>query len=194
VLPTLVAMARSLAAGVLLAVCCLASCEKADSSGGPAKNNPSPPTNDAVSAAGHLNHAQPKLRTMKLWLGAKEIAAELAITKVQIMTGMMFRKEMGEDEGMLFVFAQPQKAAFYMRNTYVPLSVAYIDTQGVIAEIHDLEPLNENPVFAKTDNIQFVLEMRRGWFERNGIATGAVVRTEHGSLPETFFKKRGSDL
>lgn len=130
---------------------------------------------------------------MKLWLGAKEITAELAITEVQIMTGMMFRKEMAESEGMLFVFSQPQRTSFYMKNTYVPLSCAYIDTEGVISEIHDLEPLNETPVPAKTKNIQFVLEVKRGWFERNGIGVGGVVRTEHGSLPETFFKKR-SDL
>jgi uncharacterized protein len=178
-----------LRAGVLLTVCCLASCEKADSSGGQTKTPARAPTN-AVSSAGHLNQAQPKLRTMKLWLGPKEIAAELAITPVQIFTGMMFRKEMGENDGMLFVFSQPQRVAFYMKNTYIPLSCAYIDTEGVIAEIHDLEPLNENPVSAKTDNIQFVLEVKRGWFERNGIAAGTVVRTEHGSLPETFMKRR----
>ena len=181
-------MARYLRVGILLTACCLASCEKADSSGGQPKSALRAPTN-AVPATGHLNHAQPKLRTMKLWLGPREIAAELALSPVQIYTGMMFRKEMGQNDGMLFVFSQPVRVAFYMKNTYVPLSAAYINSDGVIAEIHDLEPLNETPVPAKTDDIQFVLEVNRGWFERNGIAIGTVVRTEHGSLTDTFKQR-----
>lgn len=140
----------------------------------------------------HLEHAQPKLRTMKLWLGSKEIIAELAITQTEIATGMMFRDKMDENEGMLFIFGQPHRTSFYMKNTYLPLSCAYIDKDGTILEIHDLKPLDEKPVDARTDQIQYVLEVKQGWFERNGVAVGAVVRTEHGSLAETFFR-RGED-
>ena len=126
---------------------------------------------------------------MKLWLGPKEVTAELALSLVEIQTGMMFRKEMGENEGMLFVFPRPHRTAFYMKNTYVPLTCAYIDAEGAIAELHDLEPLNQTPVEARTDNVQYVLEMKRGWFEKNKIGVGTVLRTEHGSLPDTFFRK-----
>jgi uncharacterized protein len=125
-----------------------------------------------------------------LWMGAKEVVAELALTPVQVATGMMFRKDMGEDEGMLFVFGQPHRTSFYMKNTLIPLTCAYIDSEGVVTEIHDLEPKNETPVPAKSDKIQYVLEMNRGWFDKNKIGVGTVVRTEHGTLPETFFKKR----
>ena len=182
-------MAKYARMAVLMAVCGLASCDRGQTSDGVMKVVRPAPTN-ASPVSMHLNHAQPKLQTMKLWLGAKEVVAELALTPVQIATGMMFRKEMGEDEGMLFVFGQPHRTSFYMKNTILPLTCAYIDSEGVIAELHDLEPKNETPVPAKSDNIQYVLEMNRGWFEKNKISVGTVIRTEHGTLPETFFKKR----
>lgn len=142
----------------------------------------------------HLNHAQSKLRTMKLWLGPKEISAELAITETEIATGMMFRDKMEETEGMLFIFGRPHRASFYMRNTYVPLSLAYIDSEGAILEIHDAKPLDETPIFARSEQVQYVLEMKQGWFDRNGVRVGMVVRTEHGSLPETFFRRGNEKL
>ena len=114
----------------------------------------------------------------------------MAMSLPQIMTGMMFRKEMAENEGMLFVFGRAHRASFYMRNTLIPLSCAYIDPEGTILEIHDMKPLDESAIEASVDNILYVLEMKQGWFERNKVATDSVVRTESGSLPETFFKKR----
>jgi len=135
-------------------------------------------------------NAQPKLQTVKLWLGSQEVMAELAVTLPQIMTGMMFRKEMAEHEGMLFVFSRPHRASFYMRNTLIPLTCAYIDSEGVILETHDMKPLDESSIEAASENVQYVLEMNKGWFERNKVSTGAVVRTEFGSFPETFMRRR----
>ena len=172
---------------VLLVLC---GCEQS-----PPKSTPVQSTNRSLlfsDTPGHLDHAQPRLRTMKLWLGPKEITAELAINDVERNTGMMFRDKMEENEGMLFIFPQPALVSFYMRNTYVPLSCAYIGPDGTILEIHDLKPLDETPVYAKSDQIQYVLEVKQGWFERNGVRVGTVVRTEHGSFPETFFR-RGND-
>lgn len=134
--------------------------------------------------------AQPKLRTLKLWLGSEELHAEIALTLEQVRTGMMFRTNMAETEAMLFVFARPHQAGFWMKNTYVPLSAAYLDPEGVILEIHDLEPRNTNTAFASTDRVQYVLETTQGWFNRHNISTGAVVRTELGSLRETFFTRK----
>lgn len=140
---------------------------------------------------GHLTHAQSRLPTIKLWLGAEELTAELARTELQIRTGMMFRTNLVETEGMLFVF--PPEAIgpkdFYMRNCVVPLSAAYITPDGTIAEIIELEPGNEVGVRSKTSNLQYVLEVSRGWFERHNIRTGAVIRTERGSLHDTFFAR-----
>jgi uncharacterized membrane protein (UPF0127 family) len=103
---------------------------------------------------------------------------------------MMFRKEMNENEAMLFVFAQPYQASFYMRNTLIPLSCAYIDTEGQILEIHDLKPMDETPIEAASANVRYVLETKQGWFERNKIGVGTLVRAETGSLTETFFGRR----
>jgi uncharacterized protein len=157
------------------------------------KNDVTPPPDGAQSTnppAPYLDRAQPKLATMKLWIGAQEMTAELALTHTQVSTGMMYRKEMSENEGMLFVFARPHRASFYMRNTIIPLSAAYIDAEGMIMEIHDLKPLDETPVEANSDNVRFVLETRQGWFKSNNIGIGTVIRTERGSLQETFFGKR----
>ncbi len=132
-------------------------------------------------------HAQAKLPTMMLWLGAEQLKTELALTEKQEMTGMMFRTNMAENEAMLFVFPQPQQVAFWMKNTILPLSAAYIDPDGVIQEIHKLKPLDTNSVIAASDQIQFVLETKQGWFKRHNVGIGAVVRTERGSLRQTFF-------
>jgi uncharacterized membrane protein (UPF0127 family) len=90
---------------------------------------------------------------------------------------------------MLFVFPQPMQAAFWMKNTLVPLSAAYIDPEGTILEIHDLQPLNTNAVVASSFHIQYVLETKQGWFARNNVNTGMVVQTERGPLQSTFFRQ-----
>ena len=138
----------------------------------------------------YLDHAQPRLSTIKLWLGSQELVTEVARTQTEVATGMMFRKAMNENEAMLFVFAQPYQASFYMRNTIIPLSCAYLDTEGEILEIHDLKPMDETPVQAASANVRYVLETKQGWFDRNKIGVGTVVRAEAGSLTETFFGRR----
>jgi uncharacterized protein len=148
-----------------------------------AESSPGP-----VSASTEPTQAQPKLRTMKLWIGPEEINAELALTPQQVRTGMMFRTNtLPEDAGMLFPLPYTQRASFWMKNCPVPLSAAYIDPNGVIQEIHTLEANNTNAVDATSDNIRFVLETSQGWFERHHIGVGTSVSTEHGNLMDTFF-------
>jgi uncharacterized membrane protein (UPF0127 family) len=127
---------------------------------------------------------------MKLWLGAEEMVAELALTGEQTQTGMMFRTNMAENAGMLFVFPEPFRAKFWMKNCPLPLSAAYIDPDGVILEIRDLQPQNTNSVVAASERVQYVLETNQGWFERHKVTAGMVVRTERGTLVDTFFGKR----
>src|SRR5688572_27982738 len=81
---------------------------------------------------------QPKLPTVKLWVGTNQVTAEIASTHQQIQTGMMFRTNMADLEGMIFVFPQPTQVAFYMRNTLIPLSCAYIDPEGTILETFEM--------------------------------------------------------
>jgi hypothetical protein len=135
-------------------------------------------------------HAQPKLPTMKIYLGAETVAAELALTEKEEMTGMMFRTNIQDSDSMLFVLPEPQRASFWMKNCPESISAAYISPDGVIQEIHHLEKNDTNPVVAATDNIQFVLETSDGWFARHNVNTGAVIRTEKGSLAETFLQRQ----
>jgi len=140
-----------------------------------------------AASPGEPTQAQGTLPTLKLWLGAEEITAEQALSSIQIQTGLMFRKEMPENHGMLFVFDHPHRASFWMRNTVLPLTCAYIDPDGVILEIRDMKPLDEAAIQAASDRVQFVLEMNQGWFSRHKVSAGMVVRTERGSLQETYF-------
>ena len=136
-----------------------------------------------------ITKAQPRLPSLKLLIGSPpiEVTAEMAISQQQIATGLMHRKSLGENEGMLFIFAEPKKAAFYMRNTIVPLTVAYIGSSGIIMELHDLEPLNEMPVEAQSEWVRFVLEMPRDWFKKNGITEAQKVHAAKGTLLDVFF-------
>jgi uncharacterized membrane protein (UPF0127 family) len=164
-----------------VAVCggCAGGCNKPASPASPPVADPSLPT-----------AAQPKLQTMKLWLGAEEMIAELALTGVQMQTGMMFRTNLAENAGMLFALPVPQRASFWMKNCPLPLSAAYIDPDGVILEIRDLQPYNTNSVVAASDRVQFVLETNQGWFQRHRVTPGTVVRTERGTLMDLFYIKQ----
>lgn len=139
---------------------------------------------------GHLMHAQPPLPTIKLWLGSQEVVAEVARRPVEIATGMMFRDHLPEGHGMLFVFPTADRRSFWMRNCRIPLSAAYIDPEGIILEVVDLEPMDERPVPSQSDRVQYVLEVPRNWFRKHGLGPGTLIRTERGSLRETFFVSR----
>ena len=87
----------------------------------------------------------------------------------------MHRATLGPNEGMLFIFDFPQQVAFWMKNTPVPLSVAYIDSTGTIMEIYDMQPLSEALFPSTSPAVLYALEMRQGWFGQNGIKPGTVV-------------------
>jgi uncharacterized membrane protein (UPF0127 family) len=132
---------------------------------------------------------QSGLPRIKLFLGAKELNTELALTTEAIQKGMMWRTNVPETDAMLFVFGRPHQTAFWMKNVPMDIDVAYLDPEGAILEIHKLNRQDTNPVPAKVSNVQFALETAVGWFQRNGIGPGVLVRTERGSLQETFFRK-----
>jgi len=134
--------------------------------------------------------AQPKLPTMKLYIGSQEMIAELALTPVQQQTGMMFRTNMDQNAGMLFPLPYTQRASFWMKNCPYHLAGAYIDAEGIIQEIRDLQPYNTNSVVAASDNIRFVLETPHDWFEKHHVGPGVAIVTERGPLMQTFFPKR----
>ncbi len=149
-----------------------------------------PVTVSPLADPGEPTAAQPKLQTLKLYVGANELDTELALTIQQIRTGMMFRTNMPENTAMLFVLPQPQVAAFWMKNCPLPLSVAYIDSDGIIREIHDMEPHNTNSIVSASGDIRFALETPQGWFQRHHVDPGVAVATERGTLRQTFLGNR----
>jgi uncharacterized membrane protein (UPF0127 family) len=164
---------------LLLAAALLAGCHKSEN------DAPPPSVDDQLPT-----YAQPKLRTMKMYLGAETLDAELALSPREQQTGMMFRTNVTDESAMLFVLSQAIRApnGFWMTNCPVSLSAAYIGPDGVIEEIHHLEKNDNAPVVATNDNIVFVLEVNDGWFARHNINPGTVIRTEKGSLRETFWR------
>jgi uncharacterized membrane protein (UPF0127 family) len=131
-------------------------------------------------------HAQGKLPTLRLWLGSAELSTEMALTPIQQVTGMMFRTNLDQNSGMIFPLPYPQRASFWMTNCPLPLSAAYIDPQGQILELHELHANDANSVEAEAKNVLYVLEVNQGWFVRHHIEPGTFVRTERGTLQETF--------
>jgi uncharacterized membrane protein (UPF0127 family) len=115
---------------------------------------------------------QPRLRTIDLQAGIHIIKAELAITPEQQATGMMFRKEMGTNEGMLFVNEEPGLRCFWMRNTLIPLSIAFIADDGRIVNIADMEPRSEKS-HCSAQPVRYALEMNLGWFAKRGLKAGS---------------------
>ena len=103
--------------------------------------------------------------------GKVTIKAEIALTPAQQQQGLMYRKTLKDGEGMLFIFDRDQILSFWMKNTLIPLSVAYIANDGKILEIHDMEPGNLSPVSSSRSG-RYALEVPQGWFGRAGIVPG----------------------
>lgn len=114
------------------------------------------------------------LPIIELKIGKNLIKAEVASTPASQQLGLMYRKEMPEQQGMLFVFDQKAGHCFWMRNTLLPLSIAFIDDDGKIVNIEEMKPQTENnhcPLKA----IRFALEMNAEWFNKRQIGQGRVV-------------------
>ena len=103
-----------------------------------------------------------------------ELKAEIADDHLTRARGLMGRKHLPEDHGMLFVFDRPDELGFWMSNTYLPLSIAFLDSSGKILQIEDMVPLSTKSVKAK-DICTYALEVNEGWFSRNNIQIGAQV-------------------
>jgi uncharacterized protein len=180
-------LGRLLAALLLVGAGC-GSAEQPDAKATAPKPAPPSASTNSLAARTSPTEAQPKLRTIKLWLGQEELITEIAVRPKEIETGMMHRKSMEENEAMLFIMPYVHQVSFWMRNTLVPLSCGYIDPEGNLLEIYDMKPLDETPIPAKSDKIRYVLEVKQGWFQRHNIQPGTKVRTEAGTLQKTFFR------
>jgi uncharacterized membrane protein (UPF0127 family) len=99
------------------------------------------------------------------------IKAEIARTQAEQQRGLMFRKSLDDGRGMLFVFDREQILSFWMQNTLIPLSIAYIRSDGSILEIKDMIPLDESTV-RSSRSVRYALEAPQGWFDRVGVKPG----------------------
>ena len=103
---------------------------------------------------------------------------QIAITPEELSQGLMFRNNLDKNHGMLFTFDYPKKMSFWMKNVPIPLDIGYFDFNGRLIEIQSLYPYDEKPVFSKSHNIQYALEMNEGWYHRNKIKTGSYIDLE----------------
>ena len=125
--------------------------------------------------------AQPPLPAVALRVGSHAVTAEVADNDSSRTCGLMFRESLTTDAGMLFVMPSVGPVGFWMRNTKIPLSIAYIDPQGTIVEIQDMEPKSEKVVRSVFPRIAYALEMSVGWFTKNNVWPGEQI----SGLPPT---------
>nr|WP_233575588.1 DUF192 domain-containing protein [Noviherbaspirillum saxi] len=117
--------------------------------------------------------------TISLTAGIHVIKAEVAAKDAERQQGLMYREKMGVNEGMVFLFEAPAGVCMWMKNTYIPLSVAFIDDDGKIINIEDMQPQTTESHCAKKP-IRYALEMNQGWFKQKNIKPGMVI----GGLPK----------
>lgn len=110
-----------------------------------------------------------------LYINEKEIWVEVAKTPAERAKGLMGRKHLGQEEGMFFIFETEDYHAFWMKDTLIPLSIAFIDKSGRIVEIADMKPLSLDS-HSPPKPVLYTLEMKKGWFSMNGIKVGDMVR------------------
>jgi len=115
-----------------------------------------------------------------LYVGETPVTCEIADSVEKRAEGLMYRKNLDTDKGMLFVFQKEQRLSFWMKNTFLPLSIAYIDKYGEIKEIHDMTPQSEKPVNSRYE-VMFALEVNQGFFKENRIFEGDRI-----SFPDSF--------
>ena len=115
---------------------------------------------------------QLNLQRVKLSAGINVIDAQLALTPEQRQIGLMLRKDMPQHEGMLFIFEQPSQQCFWMKNTLLPLTAAFVADDGTIINLADMKPQTTDS-HCSTQPVRYVLEMNQGWFAKKGIKAGS---------------------
>jgi len=119
-------------------------------------------------AAAQLN------QVVDLSVGMYRLRAEVAASEEEREIGLMYRKSMPPQAGMLFVFPTNAVHCFWMKNTLLPLSIAFIDENGKIADIADMKPQTED-THCPSKPVRYALEMNQGWFRSHGVAVGAMI-------------------
>jgi uncharacterized membrane protein (UPF0127 family) len=119
-------------------------------------------------------NSRARLPTIDLMVGGARIEAEVADEDSERIQGLMYRDQLSKDSGMLFVYAASEELMFWMKNTKIPLSVAFINVDSQIVRIADLKPHDLESTSSEQQAL-YALEMRRGWFDEHGVTEGARV-------------------
>lgn len=117
--------------------------------------------------------AQEKPR-IPISIQGKKLMVEVAQTEKEKALGLMYREHLGKDEGMLFIYEQEEILSFWMKNTRIPLSIAFLDRNGKIVDIQDMQPFSLKVHFSRQP-AAYALEVNQGWFQKNGIGIGNSV-------------------
>lgn len=141
-----------------------------------------------LSCSSSAKDLQPEIKfeTAEIEVGPKKITVELAKTSVQQAKGLMYRDGLEKDKGMLFIFPVEQQLSFWMKNTYIDLSIAYIDKNLKIIDIQDMKATSpvetgEPKTYPSKKPAQYALEMTQGWFKKSNIKVG-----DHLKLPQSL--------
>ena len=127
---------------------------------------------------GAWSQDQPQnLAATKLTVGMHNIRAQLAITPLQRQIGLMHRRDMPTQEGMLFVFDEPSQQCFWMRNTLIPLSIAFLADDGTVVNLADMQPQSDDS-HCSAKPVRYALEMNQGWFAKRGVKPGTRIGGE----------------
>lgn len=114
-------------------------------------------------------------RLKKILVGNTPLWVEVADTLEKQERGLMFRRSLPDNEGMLFVYKEPIEMSFWMRNTFLPLDIAFIGADGRILNIHQARPLDDSILYRSAGAAKYVIETNQGWFSRHGIGPGERV-------------------
>jgi uncharacterized membrane protein (UPF0127 family) len=139
----------------------------------------------ALTALGlaHAQKPQTSLPRTALSAGMYRIDAQVASTSEQHATGLMFRTEMPPQEGMLFVFQQPTQQCFWMKNTLIPLAVAFVADDGTIVNLDEMKEQTLNSHCSEKP-VRYVLEMNAGWFSKKGLKAGSKLQGQPFGSPQ----------
>jgi uncharacterized membrane protein (UPF0127 family) len=131
----------------------------------------------AASSLAFAQEPQTDLPRVRLAAGMHQIDAQVALSPDQRATGLMYRKQMPQQEGMLFVFEEPGVQCFWMKNTMLPLTAAFVSDDGEIVNLADMKPQTTDS-HCSSRPVRFVLEMNQGWFSKKGIKPGTRLSGE----------------
>jgi len=106
-------------------------------------------------------------------VGDRTVQMQLAVFPLEMQHGLMGRRDLGPDQGMIFIYQKPERMNFYMRNTPTPLDIGYFTGDGRLREVYPMYPFDERTVSSRSEAIQFSLEMNQGWYTANGVKPGA---------------------